>query len=179
MGLAGRAGSVRAAEPGRVIDDVKATTKQVARESQNRLNKAEYELTTWAARTWLSFSSQKLSVALHRATALEIAHALGISTGADERWVFRCVVEVSEGERWAQEMGVCRSVGLARPALRVCVALSPRRLVVSCRGFKTYFPHLLTFAEACVWRQTGGCCRSGRLAPQGKHGPPHHGDWGQ
>ena len=59
--------------------------RDLAEERQNRLNKAEYELTTWAARTWLSFSSQKLSVALHRATALEIAHALGISTGADER----------------------------------------------------------------------------------------------
>ena len=54
-------------------------------ERQNRLNKAEYELTTCAARTWLSFSTQKMSVALHRAAALEIAHAIGLSTGADER----------------------------------------------------------------------------------------------
>ena len=65
--------------------DVVQLLRDLADERQNRLNKAEYELTTWAARTWLSFSSQKLSVALHRATALEIAHALGISTGADER----------------------------------------------------------------------------------------------
>ena len=59
--------------------------RDLAEERQNRLNKAKYERTTWAARTWLSFSSQKLSVALHRAAALEIAHALGLSTGADGR----------------------------------------------------------------------------------------------
>ena len=42
-------------------------------------------MTTWAARTWLSFSVQKISVALHRAAALEMAHALGLSAAADTR----------------------------------------------------------------------------------------------
>jgi hypothetical protein len=65
--------------------DVVHLMRDLAEERQNRLNKAEYELTTWAARTWLSFSAQKISVALHRAASLEIAHALGLSTGADER----------------------------------------------------------------------------------------------
>ena len=65
--------------------DVVHLMRDLAEERQNRLNKAEYELTTWAARTWLSFSTQKISVALHRAASLEIAHALGLSTGADER----------------------------------------------------------------------------------------------
>ena len=42
--------------------DVVHLMRDLAEERQNRLNKAEYELTTWAARTWLSFSAQKISV---------------------------------------------------------------------------------------------------------------------
>ena len=45
----------------------------------------EYDAATWAARSWMSFSTQQLSVALHRATALEIATALGLSAAADPR----------------------------------------------------------------------------------------------
>ena len=52
---------------------------------QNKLRKDEYEVTTWAARTWLSFTAQKVSVALHRSVALEIAHALGLSAAVDAR----------------------------------------------------------------------------------------------
>ena len=52
---------------------------------QNRLQKAEYDATTWSARTWLSFSVQKLSVALHRAAAFEVVHALGLSDAVDAR----------------------------------------------------------------------------------------------
>ena len=41
------------------------------------------ELTTWSARTWLTFKTQKVSVALHRAVALELANALGLSAAVD------------------------------------------------------------------------------------------------
>ena len=56
-----------------------------ADERGNRLSKSDYDETTWSARTWSSFSAQKISVALHRAAALEIARALNISTACDSR----------------------------------------------------------------------------------------------
>ena len=59
--------------------------RDCAEQRQNRLSSREYDDTTWAARTWHSFTVQKLSVAIQRAMALEIAHALGLSTGADPR----------------------------------------------------------------------------------------------
>ena len=59
--------------------------KDCAERRQNRLQKAEYDATTWSARTWLSFSVQKLSVALHRAAAFEVVHALGLSDAVDAR----------------------------------------------------------------------------------------------
>ena len=48
----------------------------------NKLNAAQYEQTTWAARSWLSFQCQKISVALHRAAACEIVLALGLAGAA-------------------------------------------------------------------------------------------------
>ena len=59
--------------------------KQLAEERQNRLSTGEYDQTTWSARTWMSFTVQKLSVALHRAAAMEIGLALGLSVAADPR----------------------------------------------------------------------------------------------
>ena len=59
--------------------------RELAKERQNRLNRDEYDDTTWAARTWLSFSTQKLAVAIQRAAALEMAHALGLATAVDPR----------------------------------------------------------------------------------------------
>ena len=58
---------------------------ELAEQRQNRLSRREYDETTWAARTWLTFTKQKLSVALHRAAALEIGQALGLSVAADPR----------------------------------------------------------------------------------------------
>ena len=49
---------------------------KLTEERKNKLNKIEYEQTTWAARTWRAFSVQKISVAVQRAAALEIAYAL-------------------------------------------------------------------------------------------------------
>ena len=57
----------------------------LAEERQNRLSTSEYDLTTWSARTWTSFTVQKLSVALHRAVAMEIGLALGLSVATDPR----------------------------------------------------------------------------------------------
>ena len=67
--------------------DVVALLKELAEERQNRLSTGEYmyDQTTWAARTWMSFTTQKLSVALHRAVAMEIGLALGLSVAADPR----------------------------------------------------------------------------------------------
>ena len=45
----------------------------------------EYDETTWSARTWRTFSSQKLSVAAHYSFALEIAQALRLPTTGDGR----------------------------------------------------------------------------------------------
>ena len=53
--------------------------------AEYRQNKLEYDATTWSARTWTSFSVQKVSVALHHAVALETAHALGLPASVDGR----------------------------------------------------------------------------------------------
>ena len=59
------------------------TNEECAAERQNKLRKDEYDKTTWSARTWLTFKTQKVSVALHRAVALELANALGLSAAVD------------------------------------------------------------------------------------------------
>ena len=53
--------------------------------SSSPRNALKYDVTTWSARTWLSFVVQKVSVALHHAVALELAHALGLSAVVDTR----------------------------------------------------------------------------------------------
>ena len=58
----------------------KDLTRRLAAERQNRLTTGEYDLTSWSARSWTTFTNQKLSVAVHMATAHEIAQAFGIST---------------------------------------------------------------------------------------------------
>ena len=66
---------------------VVALFEECAAERQNKLRKDEYDTThdttTWSARTWLTFKTQKVSVALHRAVALELANALGLSAAVD------------------------------------------------------------------------------------------------
>ena len=65
--------------------ELTALLRELADERQNRLTAGEYDDTTWSARTWLAFSTQRLSVAIHRAAALEIGRALGLSTFEDPR----------------------------------------------------------------------------------------------
>ena len=50
-----------------------------------KLSKGEYDETTWAARTWLGFVGQRLSVAAQLAMAEEIAQALGLAAVGDPR----------------------------------------------------------------------------------------------
>ena len=52
---------------------------------QNKLTSSEYDETTWAARKWLPFVLQQISVAVQLAMAQEIAEALGLSVAADPR----------------------------------------------------------------------------------------------
>ena len=59
--------------------------KRCAEARQNRLSRSEYDQTTWSARSWLTFSVQKISVALHNSCAMEIADALGLPTAVDPR----------------------------------------------------------------------------------------------
>ena len=51
---------------------------------ENRLTAAQYDVATWSTRSWMSFSCQCISVALHKAAAWELAAALdmrGMSAG--------------------------------------------------------------------------------------------------
>ena len=53
---------------------------------RNKLTSGEYDETTWSARTWLSFVKQRISVAVVRSCAREVASALGLTVAVDPRW---------------------------------------------------------------------------------------------
>ena len=55
----------------------------------NKLSAAEYDETTWSARTWLTFAMQRVSVAVHMAVAKELSDALGLTAAVDPRGVPR------------------------------------------------------------------------------------------
>ena len=59
--------------------------REIREERGNKLNRSEYDLTTWSARSWWAFAVQKLSVAVHLAAATEIGLALGLAYAADKR----------------------------------------------------------------------------------------------
>ena len=46
---------------------------------------AEFDATTWSARTWTSFTMQRISCALMVAVAWELAAAMGLSSVGDTR----------------------------------------------------------------------------------------------
>ena len=52
---------------------------------QGRLVSSEYDETTWAARNYMAFVTQRISVAVQISLAQEIAEALGLSVAADPR----------------------------------------------------------------------------------------------
>ena len=62
-----------------------AMLKAAAEWRHDRLDASEYDETTWAARKYTPFVTQKLSVAVHLSMAQEIAEALGLSVAADPR----------------------------------------------------------------------------------------------
>ena len=57
-------------------DDLRQLLQEAADIRADRLSHDEYDETTWSARTWTTFVAQRISVALHRATALEILQSL-------------------------------------------------------------------------------------------------------
>ena len=59
--------------------------RQAADWRQDRLTSSEYDETAWAARKFMPFATQRISVAAHLAFAEEIAQALGLSVAADPR----------------------------------------------------------------------------------------------
>ena len=59
-------------------DEMVELLHELARERDNKLTPAEYEETTWSARSWTTFAAQKISVALHYAAAFEISMALRV-----------------------------------------------------------------------------------------------------
>ena len=66
--------------------EVVSTLREAAEWRKNKLASSEYvDETTWAARTWTSFVSQRISVAAQLAMAQEAAEALGLSVAADPR----------------------------------------------------------------------------------------------
>ena len=63
--------------------------RSAAEFKSNKLSEGEYSETTWAARTWLTFVLQRISVAVHKAVAKEVSEALGFSAAVDPRGVPR------------------------------------------------------------------------------------------
>ena len=51
----------------------------------NKLNSEQYANTTWSARSWRSFQTQRISVALHKAVAYQIATELQLAVVDDPR----------------------------------------------------------------------------------------------
>ena len=66
-----------------------ALLRDAAEFKSNRLSAAEYDETTWSARTWLTFVVQHVSVAVHKAVAREASDALGLTAAVDPRGVPR------------------------------------------------------------------------------------------
>ena len=50
-----------------------------------RLAASEYDETTWAARKFIPFATQRISVAVHLSLAQEVAEALGLAVACDPR----------------------------------------------------------------------------------------------
>ena len=59
--------------------------REAAEDRGNRLHGAEFDATTWSARTWTSFTMQRISCALMVAVAWELAGAMGLASVGDTR----------------------------------------------------------------------------------------------
>lgn len=61
--------------------DVVKWLRYTAHAVHNKLSRTQYDETTWGARTWMSFQTQRLSVCLHKAVAFELNAEHGHCTG--------------------------------------------------------------------------------------------------
>ena len=58
---------------------------RAASDRGNKLKGSEYDDTTWSARSWTSYTMQRLSCTLARAVAMEIATAMRLTRVRDSR----------------------------------------------------------------------------------------------
>ena len=65
--------------------DVVELIRRAALDRGNKLRGSEYDDTTWAARSWTAFTVQRMSVALMRAVAWEMATAMQLRRTGDVR----------------------------------------------------------------------------------------------
>eukprot|EP00964_Phaeocystis_antarctica_P024434 scaffold13678_cov64-Phaeocystis_antarctica.AAC.5 len=82
--------AVRAAAGGDVWRAVRSpplvdALRTAAEWRKNKLTASEYDETTWSARKWMAFVTQRLSIAAQLSMAQEAAEALGLSVAADPR----------------------------------------------------------------------------------------------
>ena len=61
--------------------------ERAVRDRGNKLGGSEYEETTWSARTWKAFATQRISCVLARVVAWEIATAMQLPRSVDMRGV--------------------------------------------------------------------------------------------
>ena len=59
--------------------------REAAEARGNKLRGSEYEATTWSARTWMGYAAQRVSCALARAVAWELATAMELTRVRDSR----------------------------------------------------------------------------------------------
>ena len=60
-------------------------------QQSSRITTAQYEETTWGARGWLAFQSQRLLVKLHLPAWLAVAYQIGQHPAAEELGLAACV----------------------------------------------------------------------------------------
>ena len=65
--------------------DVLELVHRAAEVRNNKLRGEEYDRTTWAARSWTTYTMQKVSCALMRAVATEVATSMGLTRVRDAR----------------------------------------------------------------------------------------------
>ena len=65
--------------------DVLELVRRAAESRGNKLRGSEYDDATWASRSWTSYVMQRLSCALARAVAFEMATAMGLPRSHDAR----------------------------------------------------------------------------------------------
>ena len=53
----------------------------LAEHVHNKLSHAQYDQTSWGARSWMAYQCHRLSVRLHVAAAFELAAELGMAAG--------------------------------------------------------------------------------------------------